>query len=104
LRLLLARKPGLSVVAEAENLEQLRSDATECRPDVILLDMDLRGLAPAELRALCTRATTIVLSTREERRQEAVASGAAAFVCKCEPPQGLLAALQTIAAADFRAT
>jgi SARP family transcriptional regulator, regulator of embCAB operon len=98
LRLLLARNPYLRVVAEAENLEELRRDSTCGQADIVLLDMDLRGLLPDELERMCHASSTVALSTREEHRQAALDAGAAAFVCKSESPQQLLAVLQAVAA------
>jgi two-component system invasion response regulator UvrY len=99
LRLLLARNPYFRVVAEAETLEALRRDAVSVQPDLILLDMDLRGLLPDELARICQTLSTVVLSTREEHRQAALDAGAAAFVCKSESPTQLLSVLQTVATA-----
>src|SRR5690242_3190908 len=94
LRLLLARNPYLRVVAEAENLEELRRDSAGGQADIVLLDIDLRGLLPDELKRICHASSTVALSTREEYRQAALDAGAAAFVCKSESPQQLLSVLQ----------
>src|SRR5919109_1918057 len=80
LRLLLARNPHFRVVAESENVEELQRDAGNVEPDLILLDMDLRGLTPDEMRRTCRAASTIVLSTRDEHRQAALDAGASAFI------------------------
>ena len=97
LRLLLARNPYFRVVAEADSLEALRRDTVSVQPDLVLLDMDLRDLLPDELARICHSSATVLLSTREEQRQAALASGAAAFVCKSESPTQLLSVLQTVA-------
>jgi len=97
LRLLLARNPRLRVVAEVENLKDLRHESVALALDIVLLDMNLEGLTPDELRTLCRTATTVVLSTREEQRKVAIDAGAAAFVCKSESPQQLLAVLEALA-------
>jgi len=99
LRLLLARHPRLQVVAEVENLEELQRASSSLELDLVLLDMDLRGLTADDLRAICTRAATVVLSTRDEHLQNALDAGAAAFVCKSESPQHLLRVLQRVASA-----
>ncbi len=98
LRLLLARNPSLRVVAEAENLEELRRDSAAAVADIVLLDMDLRGLLRDEVKRSCHASPTVLLSTREEQRQAALDAGAAAFVCKSESPQQLLSVLQAVAA------
>ena len=97
LRLLLARNPRLRVVAEVDSLEELRRESAPLEFDVVLLDMNLRGMTPDELRMFCSAATTVVLSTREEQRTPALDAGAAAFVCKSESPQQLRAVLEALA-------
>jgi DNA-binding NarL/FixJ family response regulator len=98
LRLLLARHPDFRVVGESHNLDALLRDTAASQPDVIVLDWELRDLHTgghlARLRSLCPTAATIALSTRDEQRQPALAAGAAAFVCKGEPPAQLLLALR----------
>jgi DNA-binding NarL/FixJ family response regulator len=96
-RLLLARNPRLRVVAEVESLEDLRRESAALELDVVLLDMNLRGLTVDELRSLCSAAVTVVFSTREEQRMTAIEAGAVAFVCKSESPRQLLTVLETVA-------
>ena len=98
LRLLLARNPLFRVVAESASVEELQRDTAGAEPDLILLDMDLRGLTLDAMRQTCGITSTILLSTRDERRQAALDAGATAFVCKSESPQQLLAVLQSVAA------
>jgi DNA-binding NarL/FixJ family response regulator len=84
-------------VCEAEDAGDLISQAQVLRPDIVLLDWG--SLHPAcsnlleSLHAVATRPSVIVLATYLEHRQEALAAGADFFVCKGDPPRGLLAAV-----------
>jgi DNA-binding NarL/FixJ family response regulator len=98
LRLILEQEPGLEIVGEAAGVAQLLALAEELRPDLILLDWELRG-APHDdllplLRSLCPCLKVIVLSARPEARRAALAAGADVFVSKVDGPGALLAALQ----------
>ena len=97
LRVLLERQPGLKIVGEANNVEELSAQMKAGCPDLLLLGWSLPGLAGAELlsslREACPGLSIIVLSGRPEMRRQALAAGADAFVCKCDPPETLLAAI-----------
>jgi DNA-binding NarL/FixJ family response regulator len=94
---LLRQQAGLVVVGEAAHAAELLARAGETAPDVVLLGWDLPGLPaaelPAALRRACPGARLIVLSSRPEARQAALAAGADAFVSKIDPPERLLAAI-----------
>ena len=69
LRALLEQQPGLKVVGEAVNADDLVTQTQESCPDVLLLDWELPGLAANEfLPALLgpTRATTSPSFTSRE--------------------------------------
>jgi len=121
LRVLLERQPGLKVVGETSNTNDLLAQVEAYCPDLVLLGWDLPGLAehgpsasrrdePAAdtepsrsepsgqgllsaLRRACPDLRVIVLSGRPEARRAALAAGADAFVYKCDPPERLLAAI-----------
>jgi DNA-binding NarL/FixJ family response regulator len=100
LRLLLEQEPGLSVVGEAPEAEDLLAQVrTEC-PDLVLLDwelLDQGGAATlAWLRAARPGLVVIALSGRPEPRQAALAAGADAFVSKGDPPERLLTTLRAV--------
>jgi len=99
LRLLLEQHPGLSVVGEAADAGELWGQVQATCPDLLLLDWELPGQQPAELvpavRRCCPRVSVIALSGRPEARQAALAAGADAFVSKGDPPDRLLAALDS---------
>jgi len=98
LRVLLERQPGLKVVGEATNAEDLLAQMEAGCPDLVLLDWELPGLAGGDLlsalRGVCPDLLVIVLSGRTEVRRAALAAGADAFVYKCDPPERLLAAIK----------
>ncbi len=48
LRVLLERQPGLAVVGEATNSRDLLDQINATRPDTVLLDWELPGLAPVQ--------------------------------------------------------
>ncbi len=102
LRLLLEQEPGLSVVGEVTDMDSLLAELDETRPDLLLLDWGLPGLCtadqPAALSEYYPRLKVVVLSVHPEEQCAALAAGADAFVSKCNPPERLLAALETCCA------
>jgi DNA-binding NarL/FixJ family response regulator len=97
LRVLLERQPGLEVVGEAANAEELLAQARPGCPDLVLLDWDLPGAAHVdlleELRLACPDLRVVALSARPEARQAVLEAGAQGFVCKCDAPERLLSAI-----------
>ena len=100
LRLLLEQEPGLSVVGEAAEAEDLLAQVEATQPDLVLLDwelLDQGGAATlAGLRAARPGLVVIALSGRSEARQAALAAGADAFVSKGDPPERLLTTLRAV--------
>lgn len=99
LQTLLKQEPDL-VIGECSDLESLMLQVKEFKPDLVLLDWELRGRpATALLFAAHTfnfRHKTIVLSGRPECEQAALAAGADAFVSKADPPEYLLNTLRKL--------
>jgi DNA-binding NarL/FixJ family response regulator len=97
LRLLLEQADGIAVVGEANKAGDLLAQLEAARPDVLLLDWELPSLRPSEtvpvMRARYPHLCVIALSSRPERSRQALAAGADAFVCKCDAPEVLLAAM-----------
>ena len=97
LRTLLARRPGLEVVGEADTVEGLLAGVSAAQPDLLLLhwrlDEEMPGLL-STLKRVCPGLRVIVLSVRQEACQPALAAGAEAFVCKMDPPDKLLAVIE----------
>lgn len=107
LRLLLEQEPGLCVVGEAAETEEILAQIQATRPDLMLLDWELPGLALASsirsgkqllsvLHGHCPDLRVIALSGQLEARQAALAAGADAFVSKGDPPERLLATLRKL--------
>ena len=97
LRLLLEQKANARITGEAENAQDLLRGIGKTSPDAILVDWELPGLSPADgifsVRQVYPLARIVALSSRPEARQAALRAGADAFVCKGDPPERLLAAL-----------
>jgi DNA-binding NarL/FixJ family response regulator len=100
LRLLLTRHPDFDVVGESTTIQDLLRQTADIRPDVIVLDCELRDLDihahVAQLRLLHGDVGIVALSTRDERRSQALAAGASAFVSKGESPPYLLETLRSL--------
>ena len=105
LRTLLVRQPGLEVVGEADTVEDLLAGVGATQPDLLLLHWRL-GEEMSELlstlKRVCPGLHVIVLSVRQETCQVALAAGAEAFVCKMDPPDKLLAAIEGVQARHSR--
>jgi len=97
LRLLLEQQPGLSVVGETAEADDLLAQVEATQPDLVLLDWELPDLGGAatlaRLRTAQPGLLVIALSGRPEARQAALDAGADAFVSKGDPPERLLAAV-----------
>jgi DNA-binding NarL/FixJ family response regulator len=84
--------PGLELVAEAEDTDQAIAFALECRPDVVLLDVEMPGggglRAAREIRAAMPDVRVVGLSAHEggETRAAMAAAGADDYVVKGSPP------------------
>ena len=98
LRVLLERQPGLAVVGEATDRNDLMDRVEMTLPDVVLLGWELPGLVSmgslSPLRHIRPDLLVIALSGRAEARLAALSAGADAFVSKGDPPERLLAAIR----------
>jgi DNA-binding NarL/FixJ family response regulator len=99
LRVALEQKPGFKTIGEAINAQDLIAQAKAICPDLAIIDWGLPDLPPADLirtlRDLCYCVRVIVLSSRTETRDQALAAGANAFVSMCNAPDELLSAIET---------
>jgi DNA-binding response OmpR family regulator len=91
---------------EAANAEALLIQTEATRPDLILLDWELPGLAAvgslSALRRMRPTLSVIALSGRARVRRAALAAGADAFVSKTDLPERLLAAIDDCWRRDLR--
>lgn len=95
-----------SIVLEAESVEAAMHGA-DGTPDVVLLDIQLKGLNGLEGLALIKRrwpqTPVLVLSGQDESRVQRMAleRGAAGFISKAEPAHAIVQAIQRIAQGAF---
>jgi two-component system, NarL family, invasion response regulator UvrY len=96
LRLLVERIPAVSRVGTNGGLVQLLAQCAQSCPDLILFDLDLlqAGRTASQslagllvvLQRLCPGCQVMVMSSRFEAQQEALAAGAGGFISKTDPP------------------
>jgi DNA-binding NarL/FixJ family response regulator len=100
LRVLLEHQPGLMVVDEVVEGEELLAQVEAAYPDLLLLHWRLRGRAAVDLlpvlRKVYPDVAVIILSGQSEVEAEALAAGADAFVSKADPPEALLEAIASV--------
>jgi DNA-binding NarL/FixJ family response regulator len=100
LQALISEKTEHRIVGEASNLEVLLLQVENTKPDLVLLDWDLPSLTSQKLKkAANARADfprLIVMSSQKDIEEEALDSGADAFIDKCLPPSKLVEALTRI--------
>jgi two-component system response regulator DesR len=99
LRVALEQQPGFKTIGEAIDAQDLIAQAKAICPDLAIIDWGLPDLPPADLirtlRDLCYCVRVIVLSSRMETRDQALAAGANVFVSMCNTPDELLSAIET---------
>lgn len=107
LRYLLAEQPDFEVVGEAEDADAALGAVERTQPQVVVLDLTLRGrdalsLIP-ELRSRWPALRILVLSMHEESLycERLISLGAHGYVMKQEPPAEFLRALRRVAAGDM---
>lgn len=97
LRLLLENEPDITIVGECATAEGLIDRVRSSQASVVLLDWDLPGLQVGGviegLRTACPACRLLALSGRPEHGADVARAGIACFVCKGDPPESLLAAL-----------
>jgi DNA-binding NarL/FixJ family response regulator len=98
LRLLLQQERDLIVAGEAGNWDDLLEQTAANCPDLVLLDWELPGgknkmVLILALRSLRPGLKIIALDIHPQTRQAALSAGADDFICKRNPPEHLLEAL-----------
>ena len=99
LRTVIEEEPGLTLVGEVSEAQNLLSQVQSLQPDLILLEWELPGRSNgflAELLALNLDSHVIVLSSQPELREAVLSAGAEAFVSKADAPEQLLATLRNL--------
>lgn len=101
LKMRLAMEEDLEVVGEAAEATGAIPLARNLRPDVILMDVEMSGVAAARrLRAVAPQSAVVIFTLHDDAatRQQARAAGAAAFVAKHRTEEVLLEAIRGVAA------
>src|SRR5262245_66654375 len=97
LRALLATWPEVKVVGEAVNGQEAVRQVAECRPDVVLMDLQMPVLDGVQATRLIKQqwptTVVIILTMYAAEQTAALAAGADAFVVKGSTPDRLRSAL-----------
>jgi DNA-binding NarL/FixJ family response regulator len=108
LHIILERIPEITLVSEAGSLTQLLAQCAQSCPDLILFDLDLvqpsrprphpQSLADliSVLHRLCPCAWVVVMSSRFEVEQKALAAGASGFISKTDPPDVVMSIISSL--------
>lgn len=102
LRSLLAGHPGIAVVGEAGDGAEALDQVARLRPDVVLMDLAMRGMSGLEATAALTRsggtARVLCLTMHEDEAYffHALQAGASGYVLKESSPDELLAAIRAV--------
>jgi DNA-binding NarL/FixJ family response regulator len=106
-RMLLEAEPDLSVLAEAVDGEEALRHVAELRPDVLVLDVVMRGLNGFDVaRRLAesgsrTRVVFLSMHSSEAYAVEALRAGASAYVLKEASGAEIVAAVRAAAAGRY---
>ena len=99
LRVALEQQPGSKTISEASDAQDLIAQSQAICPDLAIIDWELPNLPIAELVEMlhqsCNSLRVIVLNSREETRDQALAAGANAFVCMGNAPDELSSAIES---------
>ncbi|PPH29560.1 response regulator transcription factor [Rathayibacter sp. AY1F9] len=106
-RIILESEPGIEVVGEARTGLEALQRASELRPDVICMDVQMPGLdglaATREIVAdprLCSRVLILTTFDRDDYLFEALSAGASGFLLKNASPEELVEAVMVVARGD----
>ena len=98
----LRREEGLAVVGTAGTADEAISKAVGCRPDVILMDIDMPGMicfdAAQRITTLCPGVRIIYLSAFVSDRliDQALRAKASGYLAKSDPPETLIRAIREV--------
>jgi len=104
LRVRLEAVPGFSVVAEAGDAEAALAEARRAAPDLVLMDIGMKGVngieatrrLTAELPAL--RVVVLSMYDNAEYVREALHAGARGYLLKDQPAEEIVAAIRSVMA------
>jgi len=106
LRMRLKLEPDIEVVGEAVDGEAALAAASEARPDVVVMDVRMKGVdgivATRLLRERLPACAVVMLTMHDsqETRADARAAGAVAFVAKHEDDGALVDAIRSAASEE----
>ena len=98
--MLVESEPDLAVVGEAGTLEEIEPLVAETGPDVLLLDLHMRGGASLDLIPSLANLTSVLVLTMQDDpgyARTAMRSGARGYVLKEAEDADLLQAVRTVA-------
>jgi DNA-binding NarL/FixJ family response regulator len=104
---LIEREPDLQICGEAESAAEAMSALAKQSPDLILLDLSLRGTPGLDLirqlRSDFPKSPVLVLSMHDETpwAERVLRAGACGFVMKQEKPRVLIARIRQALAGDL---
>jgi DNA-binding NarL/FixJ family response regulator len=104
LKLLIDSQQDMEVVSEASDGNNAVKQATECRPDVIVMDISMPGMnglvATRKLKQIRRNAAIVILTRHADAAylQELLRAGTSGYVLKQSPPAELLQAIRAVAA------
>src|SRR4051812_5483755 len=96
---------GLELVGEAETGEDAIELVVDVRPDVVLMDLQLRGMSSVraiqQLGLLAPTSRVLVLTRSEQNRVvEAVIAGASGYILKSASPEAFTSEIRATAAGE----
>jgi two-component system, NarL family, response regulator NreC len=100
LRMLLESEPGFEVVAEAGELDEIQHVVDEATPDVLLLDVHMRGGASLDLIPGLAESTRVLVLTMQDDpgyARTAMRAGARGYVLKEAEDAELVQAVRIVA-------
>jgi len=102
LRARLEAVPTFDVVGEAGSAAEALAVARDCAPDLVLMDINMRGgngiEATAAFRAQCPAVAVLILSMHDKSDyvMQAMAAGARGYVLKDAPGKDIVVAIETV--------
>jgi DNA-binding NarL/FixJ family response regulator len=99
---LLAAEPGFKCVAACETAEVALKRLPECRPNVVLMDINLPGMSGIECTAHLkeklpqTQILMVTVYADHEHVFEALKVGASGYLLKCTEPEELIRAIADV--------
>ena len=94
IRALMLTQPDIQVIGEAANGELAIEFISKVKPDVVIMDAFMPGMNGLEATRIIKKkwkdVRVVILTLHEDIREEALASGADAFLVKGCPPDKLI--------------